>query len=183
MDVLAYPGFLNSQATTQVASSATQYPWYALKVRIRSELLASTALRARGYDPLLPTYNEKRIYSDRYKTLEAPVFPGYIFCRFNSDHKSPILSCPAVHGLVSFGGQPAVISDEDMEAVRKTIAAGGQPSQYIPVGQRVRITSGVLAGLEGVLLSAGKRNRLVVSIHLLQRSVAVEIGRECLKPL
>jgi transcription antitermination factor NusG len=132
---------------------------------------------------LVPTYNERKIYSDRYKTVQTAVFPGYIFCRFDSDHKSPILSSPAVQCIVSFGGEPAIISDGDIEAVRRTVEAGGQPCEYIPVGQQIRITSGVLAGLEGVLLSAGKQNRLVVSIHLLQRSVAVKIGRECLKPL
>jgi transcription antitermination factor NusG len=179
----AFLHFKHPEATIQTVSPATQYPWYALKVRIRSELLASAGLRARGYDPFAPTYSERRLYSDRYKTVESAVFPGYIFCRFDSDHKTPILSSPAVQCIVSFGGEPAIISDLDVEAVRMTIQAGGQPSEYVPVGQQVRITSGPLAGLEGILLSAGKQNRLVVSIHLLQRSVAVEIDRECLKPL
>jgi len=156
-------------------STAVEHPWYALKVRTRSEHIASTALRNRGYEPFLPSYRETKRFCDRVKTLERPAFPGYMFCRFDANSKTRILSSPAILYIVSFAGQPAIVPAESIEAVRRAIAAGGQPSNYMPAGLQVRITSGPLAGLEGMLLRTGKHNQIVVSVHLLQRSVAITI--------
>jgi transcription antitermination factor NusG len=154
-------------------------PWYALKVRTRSESLASTALQTRGYEPFVPTYRETKTYSDRIKTVETAAFPGYVFCRFDIRQKVSILSIPAVQYLVSFGGEPAIISDNCIEATRKAIVEGARPSPYLAAGQHIRITSGALAGISGILLRAARQSRIVVSVHLLQRSVAVEIDDGC----
>ena len=161
-------------------STTVQQPWYALKVRTRSEHIASTALQNRGYEPFLPSYKETKRFCDRTKTLERPAFPGYMFCRFGASSRAQILSSPAILYIVSFAGQPAIVPAETIEAVRRAVAAGGQPSKYMPAGLQVRITSGPLAGLEGVLLRTGKHNRIVVSVHLLQRSVAINVSRDCL---
>jgi len=142
-----------------------------------------TALRDRGYDPFFPTTAERRRYSDRMAVVQTAVFPGYIFCHFDPRKKVTVLSCPAVEHIVSFGGVPAVVPEGEIEAVRRAVEAGGRPRRYLNVGQRVRIEFGSLAGLEGILERIGKQQRIVVSIHLLQRSVSVQIEQDQIRVL
>jgi transcription antitermination factor NusG len=149
--------------------------WYALKVRTRSEPVALIALRVRGYDPFCPMYKEKRRYCDRMKVIEVPVFPGYVFCRLDTQKKAPVLSSPAVEYIVSFGGSPAIVPDEEIEAVGRVVAEGAKPGPYPTVGQRVRVAWGPLVGVEGVLARAGDARHLLVSVHLLKSSVRIEI--------
>ena len=153
-------------------------PWYALKVRARSEPLALAALRNRGYNPFAPTIPERRRYCDRMTVVQRPVFPGYVFCRLDAHKKVPVLTAPSVEYIVSFAGAPAIVPDDEIEAVRRTVEAGGRPRSYLSAGQRIRIEYGALAGVEGILERTGKEHRLVVSIHLLQRSVSVEIDED-----
>lgn len=158
-------------------------PWYAVKVRTRSEPIALVALKNRGYDPFAPTIAERRRYCDRMTVIQAPVFPGYVFCRLDAQNKVPVISSPAVEYIVSFAGQPATVPDEEIEAVRLVVQAGGRSRSYLSVGQRIRIEYGSLAGLEGVLERSGKENRIVVSVHLLQRSVSVEIDEDQIRAI
>ena len=150
--------------------------WYALKVRTRSETFASGGLHHRGYESFLPTYLQTRRYSDRTTTIEMPAFAGYVFCRFDVCDKAAILGSPGVQYIVSFGSQPAVVPDESIQAMRRILAAGAVPTEYLSTGTRIRITSGPLAGIEGVLIRVARLDRIVVSVHILQRSVAVELS-------
>jgi transcription antitermination factor NusG len=162
---------------------SSKLPWYAVKVRTRSEPIAVAALLNRGYDPFAPTIAERRPYSDRMAVVQVPVFPGYVFCRLDTQDKVPVISSPAVEYIVSFAGQPATVPDEEIEAVRRAVEAGGCPRTYLSIGQRIRIEYGSLAGLEGVLERNGKENRIVVSVHLLQRSVSVEIDEDQIRAI
>lgn len=150
-------------------------PWYALKVRTRSEPLAVQVLRNRGYDLFAPTITERRRYCDRTAVVQTPIFPGYVFCRLDARRKVPVLSTPAVEYIVSVAGTPVIVPEEEVEAVRRAVEAGARARSYLGVGQRIRIAYGALAGLEGILQRTGNEHRLVVSVHLLQRSVSVEI--------
>lgn len=152
--------------------------WYALKVRTRSEDLAATVLRNRGYEPFAPMYNERRKYSDRIKAVQAPAFPGYIFCRFSPQEKGPVLSSPAVAYIVGLAGTATPIADSEIDAIRRGIDAGARPIAYPSIGQRVVVQYGSLAGVEGVLTRIGGENRLTLSVHLLQRSVSLTIDRD-----
>ena len=152
--------------------------WFALKVHARSEPAAVEALRIRGYHPFAPTIAERRRYSDRMAVVQTPVFPGYVFCQFDPHKKVPILSCPAVDYIVSFAGIPAVVPASEIDHVRRALVAGARPRAYLAAGQRIRIEFGPLAGLEGILERVGKEHRIVVSVNLLQRSVAVEIDAD-----
>jgi transcription antitermination factor NusG len=151
------------------------FPWFALKVRTRSEHVAVSALRHKGYDPFAPTYQKRRLYSDRVKTVDFPVFPGYVFCRFDPAKKFAVLNSPAVNYVVGFGGAMTSIPDEDIDAIRRAVGAGANPVPYLTVGQRVRIERGSLAGLEGRLIRSDGGTRVVISIDMLQRSIAVHI--------
>ena len=153
------------------------HSWYALKVNARSELKASASLVSRGFQLFTPVLKETKSYCDRVRTIERALFPGYIFCRFDAHRKTPIISSPAVQYIVSFSGVPAAVPDETIDAIQRAVEAGGQSVPYVEIGQEICITSGALSGLRGVLLRNEKRDRILVSVHLLQRSVAVEIDR------
>jgi transcription antitermination factor NusG len=152
-----------------------QDPWFALKVRTRSELMAFEGLRSRGFEPYAPSVCKYRRYRDRTKPVQRAVFPGYVFCRCEPEDKPRVLSSAAVEYIVSFGGKPAIIPDPEIESVRALLDAGGHVASYLPLGSRVRINAGPLAGLEGLALRRGKEHHFIVSIHLLQRSVSLVI--------
>ena len=153
------------------------YPWYALKVRTRSEPVATAALRNRGYDAFYPSFREASRPGDAAKFVKKAAFPGYLFCRFDNRCKTPVLSSPAVEYIVSAGGAPAIIPDEEIESVRRAVEAGARPSAYLAAGERVRVTHGPLKGLTGIVTIGGTAEQLILSVHLLQRSVAVRIDR------
>ena len=156
--------------------------WYALKVWTRSEALASEALRNRGFETFLPTYPERRRFVDRVKTVNTPAFPGYIFCYFFLQAKIPVLSSPAVEYLVGVRGRPTPIADTEIDAIRRYLAAGGRPVPYLQVGQRVMINYGPLIGFEGILTRVDGQDRLTLSIDLLQRSLALQIDADRVRP-
>jgi transcription antitermination factor NusG len=142
--------------------------------------MAFEALRNRGFEPYAPSVCKYRRYRDRTKPVQRAVFPGYVFCRCEPADKSRVLSSAAVEYIVSFGGKPAIIPDPEIESVRALLDAGGHVASYLPVGSRVRINAGPLAGLEGVVLRRGKEHHFIVSIHLLQRSVSLAIDERYL---
>jgi len=156
-------------------SSSGEFFWYALKVRTRSEFLAAKALQYKGYEPFCPTYPERRRYSDRMKVVENVAFPGYLFCQFDPGKKIPIISSCAIEYIVGMRGTPVPIPDQQIADIRRALAAGARPSPYFRVGQRVRVEYGALVGVEGVLATDANTGRLIVSIDLLQRSVALHI--------
>lgn len=156
----------------------TGLAWRALKVRTGSESLAASALINRGHEPFLALYEERRRYSDRVKKVQTPAFPGYIFCKFDLRDKVAVLSSPAVLYAVSCFGSIAAVPEEEIEAIRKAIECGGRPAPYPQVGDRVRIECGPLAGIEGLLTRTDGEDRLVLSVHLIQRSVAVRVDAD-----
>jgi transcription antitermination factor NusG len=112
------------------------------------------------------------------KTVDKAVFPGYLFCRFDIGKKLPVISSPAVEYIVSLNGMPESIPEEQIVHIRRAVEAGALPAPYFGVGERVRVQCGALAGVEGVLVRGASRGRLVVSVDLLQRSVALEIDED-----
>jgi transcription antitermination factor NusG len=119
----------------------------------------------------------RKRWSDRIKEIEAPLFAGYLFCRFNPQDRLPILKTPSVLQIVSFNKVPAALDESEIRSVQTIVAAGltHHPWPFLAVGDRVRIESGPLVGLEGILTNVKSSQRLVLSVTLLQRSVAVEI--------
>ena len=165
---------------------ADNLSWYAIRIQSRLASLASATLNGKGYEEFLPLYRSRRRWSDRIKQLELPLFPGYLFCRFDaSDRLMPILTTPGVIGIVSAGKTPVPVCDEEIEAIRSILRSGlaAQPWPFLRVGSKVYIERGPLAGMEGIVIDTDKIYRLVVSVSLLQRSVAVEIEREWARPI
>ena len=159
--------------------------WYALRVRSRREYMVGTHLEARGYKSFLPLYKCRKRWSDRFKEIEQPLFPGYVFCQFNTLNRLPILSIPGVVHVVGVGRIPTPVDESEITAIRTAVMYGlpSQPWPFLRVGHRVRIEYGPLSGLEGILLGFGAHQRLVLSVTLLQRSVAVQVDEAWVKPM
>jgi transcription antitermination factor NusG len=153
------------------------FPWFALQVRTRQEARVAQQLNGRGYDQFLPVYALRTRWSDRIKEVNAPLFPGYLFCRFNPQDRLPILKTPGVIQIVGFNNGPTAVDESEMQSIQTLVAAGAphQPWPFLATGDRVRIESGPLLGLEGILIDVKRSHRLILSVTLLQRSVAVEI--------
>ena len=162
-------------ANAKPASDAGSLPWYGLRVRSKHEQIAATVLRSKGYEPFLPAYKVRRRWTDRIKEMEAPLFPGYVFCRLDCSNRLPVLSATGVVGIVGIGKTPAPIEEHEIEALRAVIESGlpSQPWPFIHQGDRVRVEHGPLRGVEGIVTSVENQQRLVVSVSLLQRSIAV----------
>ena len=176
----------NSAFEQRAALPPGQLSWYALRIQSRLASVASTTLRGKGYEEFLPLYRSRRRWSDRIKEIQLPLFPGYLFCRFDvGDRLMPILTTPGVVGIVGAGKTPAPVDLDEIEAVRAILRSGlaALPWPSLAVGSQVYIERGPLAGLEGIITSTDKVYRLIVSVSLLQRSVAVEIDREWARPI
>ena len=158
-------------------SGERRYPWFGLQVRARYEKNAAALLRGKGYDPFLPVYRCRRRWSDRIKEVELPLFPGYLFCQFDVHNRLPVLKTPGVIRVVGVAGTPVPVDDTEIAAIQTIIRSGlsSQPWPFLQVGAKVRVEYGALCGLEGILLDFKGGHRLVVSVTLFQRSVAVEI--------
>ena len=159
--------------------------WYALRVKSRCEKLVASAARGRGFEEFLPLCLERHRWSDRMKTVELPLFPGYVFCRLNVENRLPLLTIPGALHFVGIGKTPIPLDDTEVLAIQSAVSSTlwTEPWPYVEVGQRVRLEAGPLAGLEGILVEKRKQYRIVVSVTLLQRSMAVEIERDWVAPI
>ena len=175
---------LPAQLETGVETGDTRYSWYALRTKSRYENTVASHLFARGYESFLPLYKCRRRWSDRSKEIELPLFPGYVFCQFNSLDRFPILSIPGVVHVVGVGRTPVSIDESEIAAIQAAVKSGlhRQPCPFLEIGDRVRIEHGPLCGIEGILLGFRGNQRLVLSVTLLQRSVAVQVDEAWVQP-
>jgi transcription antitermination factor NusG len=174
------PSDLNGGMTEFLAAKADStgdgLPWFALRVRSQRERNVATHLNAKGYELFLPLYACTKRWSDRTRKADQPLFPGYLFCRFDPGKRLPILKTPWLLQIV--GHQtPVPIDHDEIGAIRSLVASGAaaEPCLYLGAGEKVRIRSGPLRGVVGVLTQFHGNRKLVVSVTLLQRSIAVEI--------
>jgi transcription antitermination factor NusG len=159
-------------------------PWLALTVKARHEQVVREALEMRGFEGYAPTCKVVRRWSDRFQKVETPLFAGYVFCRGITGSRTPILRIPGVRSVVSFGGEAARVPDAEIEHIRCVLASGFtvEPWPFLTVGTLVRIHAGPLAGVEGIVVEDRDNWRVVVSVQMLQRSVAVHVTRDALSP-
>jgi transcription antitermination factor NusG len=152
--------------------------WYALQVKFRHEKAVAGALRGKGYEEFLPLYRGSSS-AERPSTAELPLFPTYVFCKFDPLCRLPVLQTPGVFSIVSAGNTLLRVDEDELAAVRATVASRLplEPLSALDVGDEVFVEKGPLRGTTGILQRFGKRDRLVISVTLLQRAVAVEIER------
>lgn len=172
---------------TEKAETAERrvHSWFALQVRTRWESSIAVLLGGKGYETFLPTYRTKRLWRGGTKDAIAPLFPGYVFCRFDVQKRLPVLITPGVIAVVGRGKTPLPVDDKEMDAVQRVVSCGlpAEPWPFLELGQRVRIESESLMGLEGILVSFKGNQRIILSVSLLRRSVALEIDRCSVKPV
>jgi transcription antitermination factor NusG len=166
----------------QDVSTSRDEAWFALYVRTKYEQTVGRLLQDKGYAAYVPCVCSERQWADRHKTVQVPLFPNYVFCRFDPYERLPVLMTPEVYFVVGNGKRPVSIPDEHLEAVRR-IVLYGRSVESCPVqnGQHVSVVSGPLTGLEGVVVRIRNSDRLVVSIDLLQRAVATEFDRSAVR--
>lgn len=159
--------------------------WYALYVRSRHEKVVEGGLRGKGYSAFSPFYRVRRKRVDRIAEVDVPLFPGYVFCRFDANKRLPILMTPGIVGVVGPGNRPEPVDDTEIGSIR-SLALSGRPVQpwpFLRSGQRIRLQAGPLMGAEGIFLRVKDEYHLVVSITLLQRAVSVVIEKDAVSPL
>jgi transcription antitermination factor NusG len=165
-----------------VDSRAQCYPF---NVRVRAEESIARTLREKGYEVLLPTYIQKRRYSDRTKRVSCALFPGYVFAYTTMDAMMGVLATPGTNYVVRSGTRITSLSPEDESIVRALCLVNGEcePCNDLQIGLRVLIEAGPLAGLTGTLAKVRNNERVIISVESVQRSVMVEIGRASLRVL
>ena len=153
--------------------------WYAVRVKSNREWVTAEALRGKNYEVLLPRYREYRSRGTVSRPIELPLFPGYLFCRLDVNNRIPVMIVPGVVHIVGIGRAPAPVDPQEMAGVLAMVESSLDlnPFTYPAVGERVRVEGGPLRGVEGTILAHKGTEKLVVSVSLLQRSMAVDMDR------
>lgn len=164
---------LNSRSEESIGNEA----WHALRTRYQHEKVVDELLSRQGFETFLPLYTVIHRWKDRTKQLSVPLFPTYVFLRGGVGLRLQILKTPGVRSIVESAGRPDVISESEIAAIRRVVENSFQvqPHPFLASGEWVRIRFGPLAGLEGILVRKQDRLRLVLSVEVLGRSVAVEV--------
>jgi transcription antitermination factor NusG len=185
-------GQVKMQVTMQLAeenavseAEAHAGRWHALYIRHQHEKVVAQALVGKGFNIFLPQYRTLRKWKDRKKEISLPLFPNYVFIQGGLDRQLQIVTTPGVHSLVSWGGRPAEVPSKDIEAVRKIVESSlpVEPHLFLKHGDLVRIKSGPLEGIEGILVRRTRGVRLVLSVDMLSRSAAVEVDGDIVERL
>jgi transcription antitermination factor NusG len=147
--------------------------------------MVAASLRSKGFEELLPLYRSRNRWSDRVKDVDLPLFPGYVFCRLQPSSRLPVLTTPGVVSIIGSGKTPQPVEPEELAAIQSLVRSGmpAIPWPFLKAGERVRIEHGALVGIEGILTAVKKESRVVLSVTLLQRSVAVEVDRNFIRPI
>lgn len=159
--------------------------WFVLRTQARHEKCVAERARSRQVESFLPLYRSVRYWKDRRKELELPLFPGYVFVRTSIAERRPILQVPGVLQFITCNGQPTPVPDAEVDALRRSVTstAAIEPFSYLTTGRRVRVRGGPLAGITGILVAKKRQLRVVLSIELIQQSVAVEVDACDLEPI
>jgi transcription antitermination factor NusG len=159
------------------STSNGEHHWWAIYTRHQHEKVVADVLSAKGFQVFLPLYDSIRRWKDRQKLLSLPLFPCYVFVRGGLNRPFQILSTPGVHMALTHGDRIAVIPEKEIDAIRRTIQGPFrmEPHPFLRCGDRVRVVRGSLEGVEGILIRKKNQYRLVLSVDMLAKSVAVEI--------
>lgn len=166
-----------AQQVQTVPPIAEPSHWYALYTCPRHEKYVAEQIERRRISCFVPLYRSIRKWKDRRKELQLALFPGYVFVRMTLEKRVQVLQVPGAVRLVGFNGRPASLPEEEIEVLRSRLtgALRMEPHPYLRAGRRVRVCSGPMEGLEGIILRRKDRCRIVFSVDLIQRSVAVEV--------
>lgn len=161
-----------------------QFFWHAIRVRSRSEKLAAAELSYRGHEIFAAIAPQRRVWADRVRVVNMPLFPGYIFGRFPAWQRAAVELAPSVVSVVRFGRQDAPVDAREIESLRLVAGSGLEVIRrpFLRAGSRVRVIDGPLTGAEGLLIEWRTGHQLLVSVDILQRSIAVEMDEAWVEP-
>jgi transcription antitermination factor NusG len=158
--------------------------WFVIHTRSRHEKRVTEQLQMKRIEVFFPMYRSKRHWGAREAVVDLPLFPGYVFVHIPLAERLNVLGLSGVAGLVLFQGAPAPVPDDELESLRECLSrTPAEPIPYYQPGNRVRIISGPLAGLEGVIVRNNGQTRFVLSINLIMRSIAVNVDACDLAPV
>jgi transcription antitermination factor NusG len=175
----ALSSFSEPPAFAGIGSEPNAERWFAVHTYARHEKVVAQAVREQGIASFLPLVKQVRQWSDRRKVVEFPLFGCYVFTKLApmNDQRMRVLRVNGVLGFVGTHGMGIPIPDEQIEAVRllveQNLPVCSHP--FLKIGQRVRIRSGALAGVEGILISRSGERTLVISLDAIQRSLSVRV--------
>lgn len=151
--------------------------WHAVYTRHQHEKTVARILTIKGFETFLPLYQVRRRWQDRAKLLSLPLFPCYVFLRGDLDRRLEIVTTPGMHAFVLSAGRPASISDVEIDGIRRGVESGAymEPHPIVKNGEWVRVKSGSLAGIQGILVRKKGLYRLVLSVEMLGKAAAVEV--------
>ena len=154
-----------------------QAAWYAIWTRSRHEQVVRDQLERKHLEAFLPTITRWSRWKDRKKKIDWPLFPGYCFARFDPDDALPVLKCGGVVSIVSVEGEPALIPEYQIQAIRQLVDSelAYDPCPLIREGMMVEVTHGPLKGVVGRLSRKNDKARLVLSVDLIGQAVSVEV--------
>jgi transcription antitermination factor NusG len=167
-------------AETAMSIRNQQWPWYAIQARTGREKNAALLLENAGYQCYLPLIKPTRQWSDGVKQTEVSLFPEYLFCRMNPDNRLPVLTTAGVVRIAGVGETLLPVEEQEIAAIQQVAKSGVSmiPWPYLQTGHVVCLENGPLSGLSGIILRIKSGLRLVLSISLLRRSIAVDVDRE-----
>jgi len=171
---------MSSAMSGDASATAGNLSWYAIHVRSRHEFRVQELLTRSGIEAFLPTVDRLRRWKDRKKIVTFALFPGYLFVHIPQS-RDAMLAVLKTFGVVQFlkmtPGDPAVVPDAQVESLKKLVASKEaiEPYPYLKEGQRVRIRSGPLAGVEGILKQRRGQHILVLAVDVLQQGASVRV--------
>jgi transcription antitermination factor NusG len=159
--------------------------WFAVVTTPQHEKAATRHLDFAGIETFLPTYESSRTWKNRQKVkLQLPLFPTYLFVRIDQGERSRVLRSPGVRQLVGNSREPLSLPDREIEFLRTTLMEQkAEPYAGLVAGQRVRIKSGAMRGVEGCLVRKSSEWRFILTVQLIQHHVAVEVDASTLEPI
>lgn len=167
-----------------LAASSQTCEWYAIRTKSRFEKTVAMSVRAKGYEVLLPLYRDPRRWGGRNCEVELPLFSGYVFASFDPRRRLPILQTPGVVQIVGAQEGPWPMDSREIENIGRVVELNilATPWPFLSPGEVVEITRGPLAGIQGTFVRRKNGHRLILSVSLLQRAIAVEVDVSITKP-
>lgn len=184
-EAIALPDVGPSKHSLAPPDLQAAFRWYAVYTRSRHEKRVKRQVEGKSLECFLPTYESIHHWNDRNAVVSLPLFPGYLFVRIRLADRMQVVAVPGVVDLVGVHGRPSPIPDEEIVPLRDcfTRQIGMEPHPYLVAGRCVRIKKGPLAEMEGILVRRKGQFRLVLSVNLISRSVAVEVDVNDVAPV
>jgi transcription antitermination factor NusG len=153
--------------------------WFLVQTNSRCEKKCLEGLTKMHVEAFLPLQKVKRQWSDRIKTIEEPLFKGYIFVKIEPKNRFSIFKIPNIFRYVQFNGEYATISQKEINAIKKTLEKGESIEIVdidFEIGQEVLVTSGPFTGIHARLIDTSKKGKLILEVKAIGKGVVMELG-------